>query len=279
MVSIACILRLDFLSMRTSDDALLNQISTNNSSFVSSVDYVLSQNNRSIRYLAHGNPKNPALICLHGSPGSLDMYADYYMDSVLLDHYYIISIDRPGFGYSGYGNAALTLSQQSEAVLAVIHKLKLDSVSLIGHSYGGPVAIKTAMINPEKIHSVHIVAGSLDPILEPREWWRPIASSPPLSWILSPPLRACNDEISALYKELLSLDQEWNKLISRLNIYHGKFDRLVPYANASYMQENATQAESIKLISFEAGDHFILWTQQDSIKQELLQNYEFLKDN
>jgi hypothetical protein len=57
---------------------------------------------RNVHYAITGNDSLPTLVFLHGTPGSWNAFADYMQDSLLLGKYRMISIDRPGFGYSDF---------------------------------------------------------------------------------------------------------------------------------------------------------------------------------
>jgi hypothetical protein len=48
------------------------------------IDKSFLKNSHSIHYIETGNPQNPTLFFVHGSPGSWDAYKDYLKDSLLL---------------------------------------------------------------------------------------------------------------------------------------------------------------------------------------------------
>src|SRR3954465_10285897 len=58
---------------------------------------------RRMRYLSIPNPGKPVLLFLHGAPSSLSFFRKYFVDPFLLKYFHIIAIDRPGYGYSGFG--------------------------------------------------------------------------------------------------------------------------------------------------------------------------------
>src|SRR5688572_29677493 len=62
-------------------------------------------NNRHIHYAISGSDSLPTLVFLHGSPGSWMNYMKFMGDSALQRKFRIVSIDRPGFGYSDFGKA------------------------------------------------------------------------------------------------------------------------------------------------------------------------------
>src|SRR5882757_1467746 len=58
-----------------------------------------------IHYAMTGDDQLPSLVFIHGSPGSWINFRKYMWDTELLRKFRIISIDRPGFGYSDFGKA------------------------------------------------------------------------------------------------------------------------------------------------------------------------------
>ncbi|WP_460996415.1 alpha/beta fold hydrolase [Spirosoma harenae] len=49
------------------------------------------------RYVSIGAADKPTLVFVHGSPGSWNAFASYLKDSLFLEHYRMVSLDRPGF--------------------------------------------------------------------------------------------------------------------------------------------------------------------------------------
>ena len=123
---------------------------------------------RTMHYVAAGNPTKPMVFFVHGSPGSLSAFLTYLADSTLRDQAYLITADRPGFGYSNFGYAEPSLKIQGEILQELINQKKANKpVILVGHSLGGPLIIQMAVDNPGLIDGLIIIAGSLDPDLEP----------------------------------------------------------------------------------------------------------------
>lgn len=91
----------------------------------------------------------PALVFVHG--WSCDR--TYWSDQV--DHFArsheVVAIDLAGHGESGGGRQAWTMPAFGADVVAVIEKLGLRDVVLIGHSMGGDVIVEAARALPERI--------------------------------------------------------------------------------------------------------------------------------
>ncbi|MGR3317923.1 MAG: alpha/beta fold hydrolase [Candidatus Anammoxibacter sp.] len=72
-------------------------------------------------------------------------------------HHKTFPIDLAGFGESGNNRNNWTMESFSEDVIAVINKLDLHKVVLVGFSMGGPVVIETANKIPDRILGVVLV--------------------------------------------------------------------------------------------------------------------------
>jgi pimeloyl-ACP methyl ester carboxylesterase len=68
-----------------------------------------------------------------------------------------IVIDRPGFGEAISDQASFTIAGDARYVLEVADDLGLASFHLVGHSYGGLVAIEIAASRPGTTRSLHLV--------------------------------------------------------------------------------------------------------------------------
>ncbi len=66
----------------------------------------------------------------------------------------VVTIDLAGHGLSGSNRQDWSISNFAGDVKAVIDHLKLDDIVLIGHSMGGPVAVETATLIPNRLIGV-----------------------------------------------------------------------------------------------------------------------------
>ncbi len=70
------------------------------------------------------------------------------------------SIDLPGFGKSRAPTSPWHVSDYANVVQSFIEKLGLKSVTLVGHSFGGRVAIKLAATHPDAIGKLILVSSA-----------------------------------------------------------------------------------------------------------------------
>ena len=260
------------MTMRTSTKKTAEFFKERNVEYISNTVEV---QDTKIHYIQTGKSDAPTLVFLHGSPGSWDAYKAYLVDSTLLSQFRIIAPDRPGFGKSNFRRSA-TLAEQSTMLNQVIQKMDNGKpISLIGHSYGGPLIVKMALDAPI-YNNLIILAGALDPKAEKPEKWRVPLTWIPLKYLVPGALKPSNDELWWLKKELIALESSLEELKARTLIIHGKKDKLVPYSNVSFMQKNFSNVDSLEVITLEDENHFIVWTQKELLKKSIL---EWVREN
>ena len=93
------------------------------------------------------------VVMIHGLPGT-----DRDFDPVIseLPGVHIISIDRPGFGWSTGG--PLPYQDQIDIVHDLLTQLNLAPAILVGHSFGGALALGVARRYPQDIARLVLVA-------------------------------------------------------------------------------------------------------------------------
>ncbi len=223
-----------------------------------------------LHYVKTGNDSLPTLFFIHGSPGSWDAFKIYMMDTALLQHFRIISVDRPGFGYSNFG-AAYHLGEQAAMIHKVVEKENNHQpVHLIGHSIGGPVIVKMAQDHPDKFASLVLLAGSISPEHEPKEYWRYLFMNTPLRLLMPGAFKPSNDEIIYFKKDLYGIDSGYAALQMPVTFIHGDADKFVTVKNVEYGKLKLADNAEVKVILIPGAGHFIPWEHYDIIKAHLL---------
>ena len=230
----------------------------------------LEFNGTPLHYVKTGSENLPTLFFIHGSPGSWDAFKEYMMDSALLSRFRIISIDRPGFGFSNFCTA-YHLQEQADLIYNILLKESNHKpFHLIGHSIGGPVIVKLAQDHPSAIASVIILSGSISPTDEPKEIWRYAFRYNPLNLLLPAAFRTSNNEILYFKKELFTLDKYYNRISMPVTFIHGDADKFVTVKNVAYGKTKLITNPFIKAIIIPGAGHFIPWEHFNIIKQHLL---------
>ncbi len=229
--------------------------------------------NRHLHYAVSGSADLPTLVFIHGSPGSWMNYMGFMWDTALQKKFRMVSIDRPGFGYSDFGEA-MHLQEQCKIILPVLQSLKTaQPMFLCGHSMGGPVVVELAASDPELFNTIVIAAGSIDVSQEKTEAWRKIMDKKPLYWCLPGAFGPSNTELLYLKKDLVPLQSAFKKITCNVHFIHGTKDTWVPIENIAYGKSMLVNAKSISVDSLPGADHQIPWKNKDAFTNMLLKLY------
>jgi pimeloyl-ACP methyl ester carboxylesterase len=112
------------------------------------VDNAISADGVSIVYEVRGEGE-PALVFIHGWCCDRSYWNEQL--PYFAQNYKTVAIDLAGHGESGLDRNELTMGAFGEDVVAVVNKLNLDQVVLVGHSMGGFVILETARRMPKRI--------------------------------------------------------------------------------------------------------------------------------
>ena len=206
----------------------------------------------------------------HGSPGGWSAFERYMQDKDLLGKYRMISIDRPGFGYSNFGDAK-NLDDQSKLISPLVKSFQNGKpMFAIGHSLGGPMIVKLQMDNENLFTGLVFLAAAVDPDEEKPERWRFMVKGSFLQYFLPGAFRPSNEELVYLKTDLKYLDKEWDKITCPVWIIHGDKDTFVPVGNVEYAKKKLTKAKSVEIKILTGAKHFIPWEQYDDIKEVLM---------
>lgn len=92
-----------------------------------------------VNYIQYGNKKGKDVVLLHGWGQNIEMMNP--IGKGLESNYHITVIDLPGFGSSCEPSYAYTIYDYYEVVCELLTKLNINNPVMIGHSFGGRVAI------------------------------------------------------------------------------------------------------------------------------------------
>jgi pimeloyl-ACP methyl ester carboxylesterase len=127
-----------------------------------------------------------------------------------------------------------------------------------------------AMDYPELIDGLVFVAASIDPDLEPKEWFRAPLATPFLKWMLPRVIRASNDEIYKLKPELQGMIPLWPKVRAQSIFIQGLRDEFVHPGNADFARKMIINAP-VKLVIVDSMSHFVPWSHPELIRDAVLE--------
>jgi pimeloyl-ACP methyl ester carboxylesterase len=238
------------------------------------IDTVLF-NSKNIRCVSRKEQTNTSLVLfIHGAPGSGDAFYDYLSDSVLASHADLMTMDRLGYGYSDFGNPELSIEQQALSIRAILQTQQYEKIILVGHSYGGPIALRYAIDFPNEVNAVLLIAPAVDPENEKIMTIAHLGRYRSTRWLAPATLRVATDEKFSHVRELQKLDSlDFERITVPIVHIHGKKDALVPFKNMAYA-ESKVPSSLFKKVVLENETHFIPWTQHQLVTKEILELLE-----
>ena len=111
---------------------------------------ILHYHDTPIYYTVQGEGK--PLLLLHGFLESSTIWEKY--TSHFSKNNQVICVDLPGFGQSGTISEIHSMELMAYVVLKLLNSLNIETVTCIGHSMGGYVALALAEISPNSIKNL-----------------------------------------------------------------------------------------------------------------------------
>lgn len=143
--------RLGFLLAAVSSVITLGPAAAGAQKGQNNVRRVKSADGVSIAYEVHGKG-TPALVFVHGWSCDRSYWAGQL--GPFSRQFTVVAVDLAGHGESGLGRKEWTIESFGEDVAAVVKKLGLRRVILIGHSMGGDVVPEAARRLPGRVQGI-----------------------------------------------------------------------------------------------------------------------------
>ncbi|HQU67548.1 MAG TPA: alpha/beta hydrolase [Albidovulum sp.] len=125
------------------------------------------------------------LVLIHGASGSArDFTASF--TARLTDRYRVIAVDRPGFGWSAPLPGVASIHDDARLVRGVAAALGADRPIVLGHSYGGAVALAWAEDAPNTMAALVLEAAPSHPWNTPLSTFYRLTSTPFLRRVVVP---------------------------------------------------------------------------------------------
>lgn len=254
--------------------------------------------------------EGPDLILIHGASGNTRDFTLSLVEA-LQDRYRVIVFDRPGLGWTErpdrYSGAWTTVGESPHIQAELLHKaaaqLGVDSPLILGHSYGGAVAMAWALDYPDTAGIIMVSAAS-HPWPGDLHWQYPVSASPtggalfvPLVTAFTPTFvvdsvletlfepqavpegyrqhvaigltlrrssqRANARQVNSLRPHLVDMSADYPRLTLPIEIVHGDADTIVPLSVHS--EPLAERVESAHLTVLEGVGHMPHHVAQDAV--------------
>ena len=103
------------------------------------------------------------VLFIHGS-----LFADAFaplLHEPALKGYRLITYHREGYAGSTHAPGSLSIARQATDALAVLDALDVKKAYVVGHGYGGLIALQLALDAPARIQSLALMEASIRPVL------------------------------------------------------------------------------------------------------------------
>ncbi|HSZ67164.1 MAG TPA: alpha/beta hydrolase [Xanthobacteraceae bacterium] len=98
----------------------------------------------------------------------------------------LILIDRPGHGWSERRGAEGSSPEYQAAIVRdVLDRLAVTRAIVIGHSWGGALAVRLALDHPQYVAGLILLAPPLYPFPRGMTWFYDIMATPVLGWLIA----------------------------------------------------------------------------------------------
>ncbi|HVG40664.1 MAG TPA: alpha/beta hydrolase [Chitinophagaceae bacterium] len=270
-----CLVADQFVQFRLSDKELTSFFKENN---IKGQIHYYNSHGRTMRYISMGNDSLPVLLFIHGSPASSSIYTDYYKDTSLSNHFKMFAVDRPGYGYSGFGKPEASIQKQADMIRPILDSLNKITrpVIVMAGSYGTSVACRLVMDHPKLVDGLVLIAPSVAPGKETIYSVSYAAAIPAINWFVPRMLQSANVEKLSHKEELSKMVPLWKEIKIPVMYLQGERDELIDTANASFARREMVNAPFLSIEFVKNEPHFIAYSARPLIKQKIVLMKELL---
>jgi haloalkane dehalogenase len=114
----------------------------------------------------------PAVVLVHGSP--ISSFAFRHQIAALRQRHRVIAPDLLGFGDSSAPPGGAGFARQADVLRRVLDELDVGPHCLLGHDWGGPIALGSAARRPAQVDRLVLMNTTFDPAFAPPRYWQHI---------------------------------------------------------------------------------------------------------
>ncbi len=135
--------------------------------------------------LGAGAADAPPVVLLHGAGTNLGDMELALGERLATKKYRVILIDRPGLGWSERkGRDAGSPARQAAILHEVLDRLGVARAVVVGHSFGGTLALAFALADPRRVAGLVLVAAPTHPGMRVLTWLNAALATPP-GWLFA----------------------------------------------------------------------------------------------
>lgn len=117
---------------------------------------IINVNNRKVHIQELNKGAKQTVVLIHGMFSNLSIYY-FNIAPILAEQYHVVMYDLKSHGMSERVLTGYDLESVSTDLLDLMDHLQLEQVSLVGYSFGGLIALKTALSAPDRIQQLVIM--------------------------------------------------------------------------------------------------------------------------
>ncbi|PRA94311.1 alpha/beta hydrolase [Chryseobacterium sp. MYb7] len=122
---------------------------------------IITVNNRQVHIQELNKGAEQTVVLIHGMFSNLSIYY-FNIAPVLAKHFHVVMYDLKSHGMSERFLDGYDLDNMSSDLIGLIDHLQLEKVHLVGYSFGGLIALKTALEYPDRVNQL-VVTEAPDP--------------------------------------------------------------------------------------------------------------------
>lgn len=228
--------------------------------------YMTLEDGRQLAYLAINAQPSPRhrVVLIHGAPTHAGSWLTFIRRCAwtFSDVEFII-VDR-----LGYGNSDRASEPSLEAQARSLEAFLQPGVILVGHSYGGPVALRAAADYPDLVGGVVLAAGACDANMNDSQTLRWLLDQVPI--VMPQTWATSNRELLSLTDENRSMQPLLDRVRCPVAMVHGTWDPVCPHdGTARYLQEQLVNAAGFDLVTLPRAGHNVHLNYPQEIAAEL----------
>ncbi|MCC7298338.1 MAG: alpha/beta hydrolase [Bacteroidia bacterium] len=226
-------------------------------------------NNREMRFISFGDTNLPALVLIHGSPGSIKTYDALVLDTAITHHFRVIAMDRLGYGYSGLRHPDTSVLQQAKDILWVLNNhYHVKNYLLLGYSFGGPVAATMAGLDSLGVKHLFLVSAAMAPGAEKIYGVSYLINKRLFRWFVPGIICSANIEKLSHYSALETVVPIYKKIRCGVTMYQGEDDELIYPENTDFFKQ-VYQGKGLSVITKPGGHNAFIWKSKETIVGDL----------
>lgn len=147
----------------------------------------------------------PDIVLIHGASGNMRDFTHDLMGR-LTPRFRVTVLDRPGLGHSDrLDRDGASIFEQADVIVAALDALGVVRPLVLGHSYGGAVALAMATRHPDRVAGLILLAAASHPWEAPLSRYYRVLSHPIGQWLAAPiltawvPDRVVTDTIASVF--------------------------------------------------------------------------------